>query len=176
MGLQARILEWVAISFSRETSQPKDQTWVFHTAGRFFTVWTTREKGKWKSQSCLTLRPHELYSPWNSPGQNIGVGSCSLLQGIFPTQGSNPGLPHCRQFLYQLSHKGSLSYQVSHLYIYIYERKYITKGSIWRIFWCSNFVPIYFRIISSRHLFGNKRKIKSFFLVHYQIILEKLKE
>ena len=39
-----------------------------------------------------SLRPHELYSPWNSPGQNTGVGSLSLLQGIFLTQGSNPGL------------------------------------------------------------------------------------
>ena len=47
------------------------------------------------------------YSPWNSPGQNTGVGSLSLLQGIFPTQGSNPGFPRCRQILYQLSHKGS---------------------------------------------------------------------
>ena len=46
-------------------------------------------------------------SPWNSPGQNTGVGSLSLLQGIFPTQGSNPGLPHCRRILYQLSHQGS---------------------------------------------------------------------
>ena len=53
------------------------------------------------------MRPHGLYSPWNSPGQNPGVGNCSLLQGIFPTQESNPGLPHCRQILYQLSHKGS---------------------------------------------------------------------
>ena len=52
-----------------------------------------------------------MNSPWNSPSQNTGVGSLSLLQGIFPTQGSNPGLPHCRQTLYQLSHKGS--YQVS---------------------------------------------------------------
>ena len=43
----------------------------------------------------------------NSPGQNTRVGSCSLLQGILPTQGSNPGLPHCRQILYQLSHQGS---------------------------------------------------------------------
>ena len=48
-----------------------------------------------------------LYSPCNSPGQNTGVGSHSLLQEIFPTQGLNPGLPHCRQTLYQLSHKGS---------------------------------------------------------------------
>ena len=46
-------------------------------------------------------------SPWNSPGQNTGVGSLSLLQGIFPIQGSNPGLPHCRWILYQLSHKGN---------------------------------------------------------------------
>ena len=49
-----------------------------------------------------------LYSPRNSPGQNTGVDSLSLTQGIFPTQGSNPGLLHCRQILYQLSHKGSL--------------------------------------------------------------------
>ena len=53
------------------------------------------------------LRPHGLYIPWNALGQNTGVGSLSLLQGIFPTQGSNPGLSHCRQILYQLSHKGS---------------------------------------------------------------------
>jgi len=54
-----------------------------------------------------SLRPHGLYSPWNSPGQNTGVGSLSLLQGIFPTHGLNPGLPHCRRILYQLSHKES---------------------------------------------------------------------
>ena len=54
-----------------------------------------------------SLQPHGLQSPWNSPGQNTGVGSLSLLQRIFPTQGSNPGLPHCRWLLYQLSHKGS---------------------------------------------------------------------
>ena len=54
-----------------------------------------------------SLQPHGLYSPWNSPGQNTGVGSFSLFQGIFPTQGSNPGLSHCRRILYQLSHKGS---------------------------------------------------------------------
>ena len=59
------------------------------------------------TQSCPTLQPHELYSPWNSPGLNTGVGSLALLQRIFPTQGSNPGLPHHRQILYQLSHKGS---------------------------------------------------------------------
>ena len=54
-----------------------------------------------------SLRPHGLYSLWNSPGQNTGVGSLSLLQGIFPAQGSNPCLPYCRQIPYQLSHQGS---------------------------------------------------------------------
>ena len=46
-------------------------------------------------------------TPWNSPGQNTGVGSHSLLQGIFQTQGLNPGLSHCRWILYKLSHKKS---------------------------------------------------------------------
>ena len=54
-----------------------------------------------------SLQPRGLYSPWNSPGQNTEVGSLSLLQGIFPTQRSNPDLLLCRQILYQLSHKGS---------------------------------------------------------------------
>ena len=54
-----------------------------------------------ESESCSVvsdfLWPHGLYSPWNSPGQNTGVGSCYLLQGIFPTQESNWGLLHCRR-------------------------------------------------------------------------------
>ena len=54
-----------------------------------------------------SLQPHRLYSPCNSPGHNTGVGSCSLLQGIIPTQRLNPGLQHCRWILYQLSHRGS---------------------------------------------------------------------
>ena len=53
------------------------------------------------AQLCPTL----CDSPWNSPGQNTEVGSLSLLQGIFPTQGSNSGLPHCRQILYKLSYQ-----------------------------------------------------------------------
>ena len=40
----------------------------------------------------------------DSPGKKTGVGCCALLRGIFPTQGSNPGPPHCRQILYRLSH------------------------------------------------------------------------
>ena len=59
------------------------------------------------AQSCATLRPRGLYGPWNSPGQITGVGSLSLLQGIFPTQGSNWVFLRCRRILYQLSHQGS---------------------------------------------------------------------
>ena len=83
--LQARILEWIAISFSRGSSWPRDQTPVSCIGGRRFNLWATRG----------------AYSPWNSPGQNT-MGSLSLLQRIFPTEGSNPGLPHCRW-----NHKGS---------------------------------------------------------------------
>ena len=77
---QAIVLEWIAISFSK----------TFES----------------ESHSVVTdsLQPHGLYGPWNFPGQNTGVGSHSLLPGIFPAQGSNPGLPHGRQILYQLSH------------------------------------------------------------------------
>ena len=53
------------------------------------------------------LPSHGLYSPWNSPGQNTGESSLSLLPGIFPTQESNPGLLHYRWILHQMSHKGS---------------------------------------------------------------------
>ena len=66
------------------------------------------------TQSCLTLcNPMDCSPPGFSvhgdfPSKNTGVGSLSLLQGIFLTQGSNPGLPHCRRILYQLSHQGSL--------------------------------------------------------------------
>ena len=62
-----------------------------------------------ESESCLampdSLRPQGLYSPWKSLGQKTGVGSLSLHQGIFQTQGSNQGLPHCRWILSQLSHQ-----------------------------------------------------------------------
>ena len=73
-------------------------------------IYTTLHGLKWSESHSVvsdSLRHHGLYSPWNSPGQNTGVGSLSLLQGIFPIQGSNPGLPHYRRLVYQLSHKWS---------------------------------------------------------------------
>ena len=56
-------------------------------------------------ESCSVVS--DSMTPWNSPGQNIGVGSLSLLQRIFPMQGLNPGILHCRWILYCLSHQGS---------------------------------------------------------------------
>ena len=79
-----------------------------HTKGNGQRIHLNRTKQS-ESQSVMSdsLQPHGLYSPWNSPSQDYGVSSLSLLQGIFSTQASNPGLPYCRQILYQLSHEGS---------------------------------------------------------------------
>ena len=66
------------------------------------------EKGKATHYSILAWRiPWTIQSMGYSAGQNTGVGSRSLLQGIFPTQELNPGLPYCRWILYQVSHHGS---------------------------------------------------------------------
>ena len=82
--LQARILEWVAFPFFRGSSQCRDWTQVSCIVGRFFISWAKQGKPK-----------------------NTGVGSLSLLQGIFLTQESNRGLLHCMQILYQLSYQDS---------------------------------------------------------------------
>ena len=77
------------------------------------TRWLKSESKSEVTQSCPTLCDPMDYSlpgsscPWDFPGKSTGVGCHFLLQGIFPTQGSNPGLPHCRQTLYPLSHQGS---------------------------------------------------------------------
>ena len=77
------------------------------------------------TQSCRTLCDPMDYSPsssvrGNSPGRNTGVGCHTLLQGIFPTQGSNPGLLHCRWILYCLSHQGSPCMYVHIMYYNTY--------------------------------------------------------
>ena len=64
-----------------------------------------KDESKSESHSGF-LWPHGLHSPWNSPGQNTGVGSLSLLQGVFLTQGSNPGPPHCRLIIYPAEPQG----------------------------------------------------------------------
>ena len=111
---QARILEWVAISSSRGSSWPRDRTWVSCIGRQIVYHWRT-----WELccvlvvQSCLTLCDLVDYS---LPGSSVhgilqvrirGVGCHFLFQGMFLTQGSNPGLLHCRQILYWLSYKES---------------------------------------------------------------------
>ena len=82
---------------------------LYHQAGLIWEEWVS----EWsRSAVSDSVRPHRLQPtrlphPWDSPGKNTGVGCHFLLQGIFPTQGSNPGLPRCRQIPYQLSHKVS---------------------------------------------------------------------
>ena len=92
-----------------------------------------------ESHSVLSdsLRLRGLYSPWNSAGQNTGVGSLSVLQGIFPTQGSNLSLLHCRQTLYQLSHQRSPSYWHSHCFklVILWETVDMVKWK-WKLLSC----------------------------------------
>ena len=92
--------------FQMQISEPRWNKASYLEAIKYFLPGSTEQ-----SESCSVMSDsvwlNGLYSPWNSPGQNTGVDSLSLLQRIFPTQRSNPALPHYRQILYQLSHKGS---------------------------------------------------------------------
>ena len=81
------------------------------------THWSSESESR--SVMSDSLQPRGLYNPWNSPGQNTGVGSLFLLQGIFPTQGSNPGLPH-----YQLGPRGSPIITSRHLFFWSQLAKY----------------------------------------------------
>ena len=93
--LQARLLEWVVIPFSRGSSRPRNQTDVSCIAGRSFTNWATREA---QSHSVVSdsLRCRGLYSPWNSLGQNTGVAKLSLSRGDLPNPGIKPRSPALR--------------------------------------------------------------------------------
>ena len=120
--LQARILEWVAIPFSRLASRPRDWTHISCSScivGGFFTAEPPRKPLRcyvYRSVMLDSLWPHG-FSPQaplcsrNFPGKNTGVGYHFLLQGIFPTQGWNPSLLHCRLTLDCLSRQGLRPYR-----------------------------------------------------------------
>ena len=97
-------------SFSSSLSAP---TWILWLCCGIIVIiccWlpsTYNSAWRWKWCHVWHFVTSWLYSPWNSPGQNTGVRSLSFLQGIFPTQGLNPGLLHYRRILYQLNHKES---------------------------------------------------------------------
>ena len=94
-------------------------------------------KWKWsesESHSVMSnsLRPHGLYSPWNSPGQNTGVSSISLLQGIFWTQGSNSVLLHCRWILKDVSSLLGKPIKVTEAHVkYLANGTQGVKGRVW---------------------------------------------
>ena len=84
------------------------------------------------------LEPARLLCPWNSQGKNTGVGSHVLLQGIFPTRGSNPGLLHCRGILNQVSYQGSPICIIKQLYSNNFlKKKNRIHAIIWIICMCS---------------------------------------
>ena len=140
-GLLLQKLPRVALCFSVSLSKDKNlkggsqhnlQAMLVWDSGFLLQSWslllipplTQHRPSKWKaritalwSESCSVMsnsfQPCGLYSPRNSSGQNTGVGSPSLLQGVFPTQGSNPGLLHQRWIIYQVSHKESPTLQFS---------------------------------------------------------------
>ena len=100
------------IFISKEGGMPKKQVLPPVSLPLACTLWSCNNflglsESESRSVVSDSLRLHGLYSPWRFPGQNIGVGSLALLQEIFPTQGLNRGLPHCRRILYLLSYKGS---------------------------------------------------------------------
>ena len=96
-----------------------------------------------------SLQPHGLYSPWNSPGWNTGVGSLSFLQGIFPSQELNQGLLHCRQILYPLSYEGSPKWRY---WLFIYWTAVGSiLGNLCKTFkWCFSFWLTSLCIIGSK--------------------------
>ena len=107
LGLAHISLYWeVLCQFEQVVTGKIDKASWFNITYRFYQKNNTIEGSESESGSVMSdsLQPHGLYSSCNSPGQNTGVGSLSSLQGIFPTQGSNPGLPHGRRF-YHLSFK-----------------------------------------------------------------------
>ena len=110
--LQARILEWVAFPFSRGSSQLRDHR-------------------------CPTLQADSLPAEPQGKPKNTGVGSLSLLEGIFPTQELNRGLLHCRQILYQMSYQGSRtpSTPISS-FVFMFNKCFLTPALHWHSPWC----------------------------------------
>ena len=99
---------------------------------------------KWsESHSVMSdsLWPHGLYSPWNSPGWNTAACSLSLLQGIFPTQGLNLGVPHRGRILYQLSHKGSPISSLLKVYLALLTGLNIRSGVVLNILRTASLPP-----------------------------------
>ena len=107
------------------------------------TPWTTELPGSYQHLcvlSCLTLCDSRVCGPpgssvhGDSPGKNTGVSCHALLQGFFPTQGSTPGLPHCRRILYHVSHQGSP--RILECSLSLHQGIFPTQESNWGLLHC----------------------------------------
>ena len=97
------------LQVSQEAGQVVWYSHLFQNFPQFIVIHTVKGFGIVKIDDFLLFyfNEYRLLGPWNSPGKNPGVRCHAVLQRIFPTQGSNPGLLHCRQILYHLSQQGS---------------------------------------------------------------------
>ena len=129
------------------------KVWFIRGLADWLGVWASSLLRALRGQSMYirsvmsnSLWPHELHSPWNSPGQNTGADSLSLHQGIFPTQGLNPRLSHCRWILYRLNYKGAVLSSLQklkgsiHLYSFLtsvlhenFRKKVLNKCAYWQL-------------------------------------------
>ena len=123
---QARVLEWGAIAFSEAVRVSSCQNIELKKflASKNHLKYSHKDWVICESES-RSVMSHSLQChgcPWNSPGQNTGVGSLSLLQGLFPTQGSKPGVPHCRWFFTSWATREAL---------YVKERTTVLCGTVY---------------------------------------------
>ena len=110
------VCQWACVCILSPSSSPSSSASVYLPPLKLITVpvGQTQINHQCVCVSCSVtawLQPARLLCPWNFPGKNTRVGCHALLQRIFPPQGSNPGLLHCRQILYPLNHHGSPNHQ-----------------------------------------------------------------
>ena len=118
--------------------EASNQTFCIHC----YLLIILKESESEVAQSCPTLRPHglqpsRLFHPWDFPDKNTGVGCHFLFQELFPTQGLNLDLPHCRQTLYRLSHQGSPNnLETSYFYLdSVHNKQWCLNYAICIIYW-----------------------------------------
>ena len=111
-------------------------TWTFSPRGHKSWTWLVLLIFMFESESEIHSVLSDSVTPWTIQSMEFSrpgywVGSLSILQGIFPTQGSNPGLPHCRWIPYQLSHRGSpiCMFVLMQMSLHLY---HVTTTSVWK--------------------------------------------
>ena len=103
MSMRCNLWSWVEL-WTKKNTHLNRHDWNIYQS---FNIYCELDNNQQNILCVLVAQSFWLPCPWNTPGKNTGVGRYALLQGIFPTQGSKPGLPHCEQIIYCLSHQGS---------------------------------------------------------------------